>query len=292
MYAIIQSENGKDGIDIRSACRCLTVSKSAYHDWSKTETKPKNQLEMKAKDEIQKVATEFPSYGYRPMTHELRHRGMHFSYKRIRRLMKALNLQIRKRKYRICTTDSNHNLRVYPNLAKGLEVTGLNQLWVADITYIRLVKEFVYLAVVLDIFSRRCIGWALSRDIDTRLSLDALDMALKERAGADLSALIHHSDRGVQYASQEYVNRLKAHGILVSMSRSGNPYDNAYAESFMKTLKYEEVYMQEYETFEDAHQNVRTFIVEVYNAKRLHSGIGYLAPDVYEKQALLCAEIA
>ena len=206
--------------------------------------------------------------------------------------MRALNLLCRKRKRRICTTDSNHNLTVYPNLAKGLKVTTVNQLWVADITYIRLVKEFVYLAVVLDVYSRRCIGWCLSRTIDARLSLDALNMAFNERHESDLTGLIHHSDRGVQYACQDYVIQLIAHGILVSMSRSGNPYDNAYAESFMKTIKYEEVYLQEYMDFDDAYQNIRTFIVEVYNAKRLHSGIGYLAPDVYEKKALLCAEVA
>lgn len=226
------------------------------------------------------------------MKHALYHLGIDLSYNEVRRLMKALNLIIIKRRQMVCTTDSDHELKVYPNLAKGFKPTAFNQLWVADITYIHLAKGFAYLATILDVFSRRCIGWALSRNIDAKLALDALEMAFKERKGVDLTGLIHHSDRGVQYASQEYVDCLTAHSIQVSMSRRGNPYDNAFAESFNKTVKYEEVYMKEYETFEDAYENVPAFIVEVYNAKRLHSSIGYLAPDVYEKRALLCLEVS
>lgn len=292
MYAIIQSEQGQDSIGVNGVCRCLKVSRSAYLEWLRAQPKPEDQFEAAVRGEIRKVAAELPFYGYRRMTKELHHREIKANHKLVFRLMRVENLLCRKRKFRLCTTDSNHNLRVYPNLAKGLMVAAVNQLWVADITYIRLEREFVYLAAVIDVFSRRCIGWALSRDIDTRLALAALDKALTERSGADLTGLIHHSDRGVQYASQEYVERLQAHSIQISMSRTGNPYDNAFAESFMKTLKYEEVHMQEYMDFDDAYRNIRTFIEEVYNAKRLHSSIGYLSPNEYEKKALLCAEVA
>ncbi len=192
-----------------------------------------------------------------------------------------------KRLFRPVTTDSNHRLRVYPNLAKDLEVTGLNQLWVADITYIRLVSEFVYLAVVIDVFSRKCIGWELDRNIDTQLTLNALNKALADRKDMDLSGLVHHSDQGVQYAANDYVDRLKENRIRISMGRKGNPYDNAFAESFIKTLKYEEVYLSEYETFNEAHTNIKRFIEEVYNEKRLHSSIGYLPPNEYEMEVVL-----
>jgi len=196
------------------------------------------------------------------------------------------NLLCLKKRFRPQTTDSDHNLRVYPNLAKHMEVTAVNQLWVADITYVRLAAEFVYLAVVLDAFSRRCVGWQLSRSIDTQLVLDALDRALVNREGVDLSGLVHHSDQGVQYASGGYVRRLIDHGVQVSMSRKGNPYDNAYAESFIKTLKYEEVYLKEYDSFNDAHNNISEFIEAVYNEKRIHSSIGYKTPNEYEKEVI------
>jgi len=192
----------------------------------------------------------------------------------------------RKKAFKPVTTQSNHNFEVYPNLIENIQVTGLNQIWVSDITYIHLMKSFVYLAVIIDLFSRKCIGWHLSNDIDTYLSLNALDMAIAARQQLGFDSLIHHSDRGVQYASNDYIQKLEEFGIKISMSRSGNPYDNAFAESFMKTLKVEEVYMNEYETFEDALKNIQRFIEEVYNEKRLHSSIGYMSPNKFEKEVL------
>jgi len=197
------------------------------------------------------------------------------------------DLNSHKKRFKLQTTNSNHGEKIYPNLAKTLEVTGMNQLWVADITYIQLSKEFVYLAVIIDVFSRRCIGWDLSRNIDTQLTLNALLKALQTRNKDDLKNLIHHSDQGVQYASMDYVNYLKDIGIQISMSRKGNPYDNAFAESFMKTLKYEEVYLNEYGRFNDAFENIEHFIEEVYNLKRLHSSIGYKSPVDFEKAKCL-----
>ena len=192
----------------------------------------------------------------------------------------------RKKAFKPVTTQSNHNFEVYPNLIENIRVTGLNQIWVSDITYIHLMKGSVYLAVIIDLFSRKCIGWHLSNDIDTYLSLNALDMAIAARQQLGFDSLIHHSDRGVQYASNDYIQKLEEFGIKISMSRSGNPYDNAFAESFMKTLKVEEVYMNEYEAFEDALKNIQRFIEEVYNEKRLHSGIGYMSPNKFEREVL------
>jgi transposase InsO family protein len=200
--------------------------------------------------------------------------------------MKEDNLLCVRKKFRIMTTDSNHNLPVFPNLAKGINVTKLNQLWVADITYVQLQREYVYLAAIIERFSRKCIGWDLSRRIDGVLAMNALAMAISERKSLGFGELVHHSDQGVQYASHEYVDLLKKQGIRVSMSRRGNPYDNAFAESFMKTLKAEEVYMKEYRTFDEAYVNLKEFIEEVYNSKRLHSSIGYVPPNEFEAMIL------
>lgn len=283
MYVLIQRHNNP--FSINRACSCLGVSRSGYSDWLRRQQScTKDPSEMKLKDEMQKIAVEFSRYGYRRMTKELQRRGFQVNHKRVLRLMREDNLLCAKRLFRPQTTDSEHSLRVYPNLAKDLEVTGLNQLWVADITYIRLIGEFVYLAVIIDVSSRRCIGWDLDRNIDTKLTLNALDMALTNRRGMGLSGLIHHSDQGVQYAANDYVDRLKEYKVRISMGRKGNPYDNAFAESFIKTLKYEEVYLREYESYDEAKRNIREFIEEVYNEKRLHSSIGYLTPNEFEME--------
>ena len=189
-------------------------------------------------------------------------------------------LCLRKKKF-VGTTDSDHGLRIYPNLSRKMELTGLDQLWIADITYIRLETEFVYLAVVLDAYSRRVIGWALDRSLEDDLAIAALHMALRRRTPAE--GLTHHSDRGVQYASHDYTGLLKEHGVRISMSRSGNPYDNAICESFMKTLKYEEVYRQEYRDLREARASIEQFIEKVYNGKRLHSALGYRPPIEFER---------
>jgi len=235
-------------------------------------------VEMRA--QIQSVALEMRSYGYRPITAELHRRGVIVNHKRVLRLLREDNLLCLRRQAFVRTTDSNHQLTVYPNLARGLELSNINQLWVSDITYIRLRREFVYLAVILDAYSRRCIGWALSRHIDTQLTLAALRMALQTRTFQP--GLMHHSDRGVQYAAADYVALLLEHQIQISMSRTGNPYDNAKAERFMRTLKYEEVYMNDYETLAEVLASIQHFIEAVYNRKRLHSAIGYLPPAEFE----------
>ena len=239
------------------------------------------------KSVIHDIVLEFPKYGYRRITAELHRRSYTVNHKKVLRIMHIENLLCRpKKKFRVTTTDSNHDYPVYPNLAKGLIVIRINQLWVADITYIHLGNECVYLAVIIDVFSRKCIGWGLSRRIDAGLVLNALDMAVSSRQHLGLNNLIHHSDQGVQYACNEYVELLEELGIKISMSRKGNPYDNAFAESFMKTLKSEEVYLKEYKTFEEAYNNIKQFIEIVYNKKRLHSSIGYVPPEEFEAEVL------
>jgi len=282
--------NSGELVSICLATQSLGVSRCGYYKW-------KNRLDngsstskddMDIRSEIQNIAIEFPGYGYRRFTAELKNRGYSMNHKRVLRLMREDNLLCIKKRFKPVTTDSNHNFRKYPNLIKDLEVTRLNQVWASDITYIRLLKEYVYLAVILDLFSRRCIGWELSRNIDAQLTLDTLEKALEDRWNGNLRGdLIHHSDQGVQYASNNYIQRLKDHGIHISMSRKGNPYDNAFVESFIGTLKCEEVYLNEYETFPDALDNIPTFIEEVYNKKRLHSSLGYRSPMAFEKEVNL-----
>lgn len=236
--------------------------------------------EIKLRGQIQSVALEMRAYGYRPITKELQRRGVLVNHKRVLRLLRQDNLLCLRRQAFVRTTDSNHSLPVYPNLARGLVLSNINQLWVSDITYIRLRREFVYLAVILDAYSRRCIGWALSRHIDTQLTLKALRMALANRTVP--AGLVHHSDRGVQYAAADYVALLLEHKIKISMSRTGNPYDNAKAERFMRTLKYEEVYLNDYDTLAEVLTSVQHFIEAVYNRKRLHSASGYRPPAEFE----------
>lgn len=257
------------------------LSRAGYYRW--LAWGPPIPVEMELRDEMQKIALEFPAYGYRRMTGELKRRGFAVNHKHVLRLMRQDNLLCLRRQSFVITTDSRHALPVYPNRAREMSPDAVNQLWVADITYIRLRREFVYLAVLLDSYSRRVIGWALGRTLEAELTLSALRMALRQRQPA--LGLVHHSDRGVQYACGAYTDLLQQHGIAISMSRRGNPYDNAQAESFMKTLKYEEVYRTEYRDLADAYASIGEFIERVYNEKRLHSALGYVPPAEFEQQA-------
>ncbi len=246
--------------------------------------------DMDLRDVIQRIALQWPSYGRPRITAELRRQAWRVNPKRVYRLMREDNLLCLRRRKFVLTTDSDHGLPVYPNRARELVVRGLDQLWVADITYIRLEWEFVYLAVILDAFSRRVIGWALDRTLEASLTLDALYMALAQRRPA--LGLVHHSDRGVQYASRDYTDLLKANGIVISMSRRGNPYDNATCESFLKTLKYEEVYRTEYRDLAEARACIGVFLEQVYNQQRLHSALGYLPPAEFEAQLTMQSQEA
>lgn len=271
-------------ISISKACSGLGMSRSSYY---KIQGRKKaDDTDFGVRGIIHAIALEYPFYGYRRITAEMHRRGQLINHKKVLSIMRIDNLLCIRKKFRVVTTDSDHGLPVFPNLIKDIELTKLNQLWVSDITYIQLQKDYVYLAVVIDRFSRRCVGWDMGRNIDALLAVNALKMAISERKSLGFCGLIHHSDQGVQYASHEYVDLLKEHGICISMSRRGNPYDNAFAESFMKTLKAEEVYMKEYRTFEEAYANIKQFIEEVYNSKRLHSSIGYVPPNEFETAVL------
>ena len=262
-------------------CRLALVSRAGFYRWRQApEEDPGSDLDLR--DRIQRIALEFPSYGWRRVTAELRRQEWTVNHKLVRRIMQEDNLLCLRRQKFVATTDSDHDLPVYPNLARGMVLTGIDQLWVADITYIRLELEFVYLAVILDAYSRRVIGWALDRTLEEQLTLSALHMALMHRQVQP--GLVHHSDRGVQYASRRYTQLLLEHGVRISMSRRGNPYDNATCESFMKTLKYEEVYRTEYRDLPDARRQIGRFIESVYNQKRLHSALGYLPPAEFEQK--------
>jgi putative transposase len=271
----------RKGQAVNALCAMTGLSRAGFYRWRVSrQTTP---VEMELRDEMQKAALEFPAYGSRKMTAELKRRGFSVGRKRVRRMMRQDNLLCIRRRAFVTTTNSRHSLPVYPNLARQVTPTAINQLWVADITYIRLRTEFVYLAVVLDTFSRRVIGWALGRTLEAELALTALRMAVIEREPAP--GLVHHSDRGVQYACGDYTDLLKEHGITISMSRKGNPYDNAACESFMKTLKYEEVYRNEYRDFQDVQAGIGEFLDHVYNQKRLHSALGYVPPAEFENGA-------
>ena len=266
-------------LSIAHMCQTLSVSRAAYDRWQApgAATDP----DVAVRDQIQRIALEMPAYGYRRITHERQRGGIAVNHKRVLRLMREDNLLCLRARGFVRTTDSQHHLGVYPNLLPELAVNGLDQLWVADITYVRLQREFVYLALLLDAYSRRCIGWALAHSLEAELALAALHMALAARPVRP--GLVHHSDRGVPYASHASTNLLKEHGIRISMSRTGNPDDNAQAESFIKTLKYEEVYLFEYQHIAEARGRISHFIEEVYNTKRLHSALRYQPPVEFEQ---------
>lgn len=267
------------GLTVERMTQLGRVSRASVYRFDES-NHASHDADMELRDAIQCIALEWPSYGRPRITAELRRRGWKVNPKRVYRILREDNLLcIRKRKF-VVTTDSNHGRKVYPNLARTMVLTGVDQLWVADITYIRLREEFVFLAVILDAFSRRVIGWALDRNLEEPLTLAALKMALSRRSVQP--GLVHHSDRGSQYASGDYTRLLKENGIGVSMSRKGNPWDNAACESFMKTLKYEEVFRSEYRQLSEAHVSIREFLEKIYNEKRLHSALGYVPPTEFE----------
>ena len=267
------------GLSIERMVELGRVSRSGFYRFQKAPPGPNPDMELR--DAMHKVALEWPSYGRPRMTKELQRRGWNVGQTRVRRLMREDNLLcVRKRKF-VITTDSGHGRKIYPNLARDMILTATDQLWVADITYIRLREEYVFLAVILDAFSRRVIGWALGRTLEDELTLSALHMALARRIIQP--GLVHHSDRGSQYASGDYTDLLKEGGIIISMSRKGNPWDNAACESFMKTLKYEEVHRNEYRDLAEARASIGEFLEKVYNHKRLHSALGYVPPAEFER---------
>jgi transposase InsO family protein len=262
----------------------MGLGRSTYYYRLRQKALRAKKEEVDLRDRIEKIVVKCAGYGYRRVTYQLRREGYKINHKRVARLMREQSLQCQVKRRWVKTTDSDHGYRIYPNLIKELKITGRNQVWVADITYIRIMTGFLYLAVVLDLFSRKVIGWALSEHIDAQLTLTALRVALDDRGPVE--GCIHHSDRGVQYACHAYVEELEAAKIRISMARKGNPYDNAAAESFMKTLKCEEVYLWDYHNVEDVKRRIPYFLQEVYNQKRLHSALGYVTPEEFEQAEL------
>jgi putative transposase len=284
-----ETDNGARAITQLSAV--VSVSRSSYY--RQRRKKPSSRSlpapEKRRRTAIEMIALEMPNYGHRRVAAELQRRRLPTGRDRVLRYMREANLLCRRRRTFIATTDSNHDLAVFPNLARGLTVTSINQLWVADITYIQLPRGFAYLAVLLDAFSRRVIGWALDRHMMTELPLAALQMALNSREIKP--GLIHHSDRGKQYAAAAYVALLGKHQIRPSMSRPGNPYDNPQAERVIQTIKYDEVYLSDYQDLLEARASIGHFIEEVYDRKRLHSVLGYKTPCEFER-SLRCPKLA
>lgn len=273
---------------VAQMCSLGDVSRPGFYRF--VNAPPSSDADIELRDAIQRIAVEFPCYGRPRITAELVRRGWTVGPTRVYRIMREDNLLCLRRRKFVLTTNSNHGLSVYRNRAAEMKLSGIDQLWVADITYIRLETEFVYLAVILDAFSRRIIGWALDRTLEDDLTIAALQMAMRRRSPPP--GLVHHSDRGVQYASHAYTGLLKENGIEISMSRKGNPYDNAACESFMKTLKYEEVYRQEYRDLAEARRSIEHFLEKVYNEKRLHSALDYRPPAEFERSLAVSEAIA
>lgn len=265
-------------LSLRQACTLLGLSRSGVYESGQRAARDAAAVALR--DAIERIVLDFPGYGYRRVTHALRREGWSINAKRVLRVMREESLLCQLKRRFVVTTDSQHGFPRYPNLLRELTVDSLNQAWVADLTYIRLPTTFVYLATILDAYSRRCVGWQLSRHIDTDLTLAALERAIATRAPAP--GLIHHSDHGVQYASTRYVARLEQRGAQISMAAVGNPSQNALAESFFATLKREEVYLHDYQTFTEAETHLERFIDDVYNHKRLHSSLGYRPPSEFE----------
>ena len=270
-------------LPVQRLCALAKVGRAGFYRWRHAGSPlgTAGDADVDLRDEIQRIALEWPCYGSRRMKAELLRRGWAVGRERVQRLMREDNLRCLRRRKFVVTTDSDHNRRVYPNVACNLVLRDINQLWVADLTYVRLDMEFVYLAVVIDAFSRRVIGWALDRSVEDDLTLAALRMALELRRPP--AGCVHHSDRGSQYASGDYTDLLKTHRCEISMSHKSSPWENAGCESWMKTLKYEEVYRQEYRTLGEARASIARFIDEVYNQKRLHSALGYRTPVEFEQ---------
>ena len=278
---VSETPNGARAVQRLSAA--VGVSRATYYRQDQQTPPSRDHAETVRRQAIERIALEMPSYGHRPMAAELQRQNLPTGRDRVLRYMREANLLCRRRRAFVTTTDSRHSLKVFPNLTRDLQLTAVDQLWVADITYIRLPRDFVYLAVVMDAFSRRVIGWALDRHMMTELPMAALKMALANRQVK--AGLIHHSDQGKQYAAADYVSLLVKHQIRISMSRAGNPYDNAKAERFMRTVKYEEVYLADYQTLTEARASIKHFIEEVYNRRRLHSALGYRPPVEFEQLA-------
>jgi transposase InsO family protein len=272
-------------VDVQHLCRLAGVSRASYY--RRFEARAPREADVELTSQIQLLSLRHKFYGYRRITAVLRRSGMVINAKRVQRLMREDNLTAMRRKpFAPATSDSRHGFLIVPNLLRGLVPSGPDQIWVADITYVRLREAFAYLAVILDGFSRKVVGWALAPHLDASLAMEALDHALADRKPKP-GSLIHHSDRGVQYASIEYRQRLAGHDITVSMSRPGNPYDNAKAESFMKTLKTEEVDSRSFKDIKDARRYIGAFIDTVYNTQRLHSALGYRPPLEFENDFAL-----
>jgi putative transposase len=268
------------GYSVQGACKMIGLSPSSYYYSPKKSREEREKERAEIRGFIEEIQKEFPKAGYRSVQRYLLRDGKKIGERRLRSVMGEYGLWAEVKRAFVKTTDSNHNYALYPNLISGMTVTGVNQVWAADITYIRIQNGFVYLAVILDLFSRKVIGWAISKRIDETLTLNALRMALRRRRPP--KGVIHHSDRGVQYVSKRYVKLLKRLGFHLSNSSKGNPNDNAFVESFMKTLKQNEVYLANYQTYLDVVENLPDFLEEVYNKKRVHSGIDYLTPDELE----------
>ena len=272
-------------LSVVHACTVLGINRGSYYRYvtGSHAVRPETDA-VRLRDAIERLVLAFPGYGYRRVTAALQREGWAINQKRVLRVMRQESLLCELKRRWVKTTDSQHGLRVYPNLLAGCgwrRLTKIDEAWVADLSYIRLPEGFAYLAAILDAFSRRVVGWELSRSLEAKVAVVALERALGQRRPP--SGLIHHSDRGVQYACREYVERLEAVGAQVSMAAKGTPRENAQAESFFRTLKHEEVYLQEYQDYEEAQRSIGRFIDEVYNEKRLHSSLGYRPPSEFEE---------